>query len=57
MPKNKVNNNIKLKSGGGVINDATDGLSVDTAYIANNSGNTIAKSVKQLTIQLFLRDN
>jgi len=30
MPKNKVNNNIKLKSGGGVINDATDGLQVDT---------------------------
>lgn len=30
MPTNKVNNNIKLKSGGGVINDATDGLSVDT---------------------------
>ena len=29
MPKNKVNNNIKLKSGGGIINDATDGLSVD----------------------------
>ena len=52
MPKNKVNNNIKLKSGGGVINDATDGLSVDTAYIANNSGNTIAKSVKQFLILL-----
>lgn len=30
MPKNKVNNNIKLKSGGGILNDATDGLSVDT---------------------------
>lgn len=29
MPTNKVNNNIKLKSGGGVINDATDGLSVN----------------------------
>ena len=29
MPKNKVNNNIKLKSGGGLINDATDGLRVD----------------------------
>lgn len=28
MPKTKVNNNIKLKSGGGLINDATDGLSV-----------------------------
>ena len=24
MPKNKVNNNIKLKSGGGIINDAND---------------------------------
>ena len=35
MPKNKVNNNIKLKSGGGVINDATDGLSVDTGTTAN----------------------
>jgi len=36
MPKNKVNNNIKLKSGGGIINDATDGLSVDTTvYPAN----------------------
>jgi len=32
MPKNKVNNNIKLKSGGGIINDATDGLSVDATY-------------------------
>jgi len=42
MAKTIVNNNIKLKSGGGVINDAADGLSVDTAYIANNSGNTIA---------------
>ena len=30
MAKTIVNNNIKLKSGGGVINDATDGLSVDT---------------------------
>ncbi len=29
MPKNKVNNNIKLKSGGGILNGA-DGLSVDT---------------------------
>ena len=35
MPKNKVNNNIKLKSGGGIINDATDGLSVDTGTTAN----------------------
>ena len=29
MPKNKVNNNIKLKSGGGILNSA-NGLSVDT---------------------------
>jgi len=29
MPKNKVNNNIKLKSGGGLVNDASDGLSVE----------------------------
>ena len=29
MAKTIVNNNIKLKSGGGIINDATDGLSVD----------------------------
>lgn len=29
MAKTIVNNNIKLKSGGGVLNDATDGLSVD----------------------------
>ena len=28
MPKNKVNNNIKLKSGGGILNDA-DGLEAD----------------------------
>ena len=35
MPKNKVNNNIKLKSGGGLKNDATDGLSVDTGTTAN----------------------
>ena len=35
MPKNKVNNNIKLKSGGGIINDATDGLSVDSGTTAN----------------------
>lgn len=33
MGKTIVNNNIKLKSGGGIINDATDGLSVDTAHI------------------------
>lgn len=39
MGKTIVNNNIKLKSGGGLLNDATDGLSVDTAYISNNSGN------------------
>lgn len=31
MPTNKVNNNIKLKRGGGIINDATDGLSVKNA--------------------------
>lgn len=37
MPKNKVNNNIKLKSGGGIINDATDGLSVDTTIIATKT--------------------
>jgi len=30
MAKTIVNNNIKLKSGGGIINDATDGLQVDT---------------------------
>ena len=30
--KTKVNNNIKLKSGGGLINEATHGLSVDGAY-------------------------
>ena len=35
MPKNKVNNNIKLKSGGGIINDATDGLSVDSGTTAD----------------------
>ena len=35
MGKTIVNNNIKLKSGGGVINDATDGLSVDTGTTAN----------------------
>lgn len=35
MAKTIVNNNIKLKSGGGVINDATDGLSVDTGTTAN----------------------
>ena len=38
MPKNKVNNNIKLKSGGGLVNSSADGLSVDTAYILANSG-------------------
>lgn len=42
MAKTIVNNNIKLKSGGGIVNDATDGLSVDATYIANNSGNTIS---------------
>ena len=35
MAKTIVNNNIKLKSGGGIINDATDGLSVDTGTTAN----------------------
>jgi hypothetical protein len=35
MGKTIVNNNIKLKSGGGLINDATDGLSVDTGTTAN----------------------
>jgi len=33
MGKTIVNNNIKLKSGGGVINDATDGLSVSDSAI------------------------
>jgi hypothetical protein len=42
MPTNKVNNNIKLKSGGGVVNDATDGLSVDT-------GTTDGKIVQMTT--------
>jgi hypothetical protein len=42
MPTNKVNNNIKLKSGGGLINDATDGLSVD-------SGTTNGKIVAMTT--------
>ena len=42
MPKNKVNNNIKLKSGGGIINDATDGLSIseigiDGSWLAGSS--------------------
>lgn len=37
MPTNKVNNNIKLKSGGGLINDATDGLSVDGEYVSDNA--------------------
>ena len=35
MGKTIVNNNIKLKSGGGVINDATDGLSVESGTTAN----------------------
>ncbi len=35
MAKTIVNNNIKLKSGGGLKNDATDGLSVDTGTTAN----------------------
>jgi hypothetical protein len=37
-----VNTNIKLKSGGGVVNDATDGLSVDT-------GTTDGKIVQMTT--------
>ena len=36
MPKTKVNNNIILKSGGGLINDATNGLSVDNTNISPN---------------------
>lgn len=35
MPKTKVNNNIELKAGGGVLNDATNGLSVDAGTTAN----------------------
>lgn len=34
MPTNKVNNNIKLKEDGGVKNDATDGLSLDSGTAA-----------------------
>lgn len=34
--KTKVNNNIKLKSGGGLINDATDGLSVESPLVASS---------------------
>lgn len=35
MGKTIVNNNIKLKSGGGIINDATDGLSVSESVIGD----------------------
>jgi len=31
--KTKVNNNIKLKSGGGLVNDATEGMSVEQSLI------------------------
>lgn len=34
MPTNKVNNNIKLKSGGGLANSSADGLSVDGGVTA-----------------------
>jgi len=37
MAKTIVNNNIKLKSGGGIINDATDGLSVDTTILVTKT--------------------
>ena len=39
MSRTYVNNNIKLKSGGGILQDTTDGLRVDTAYILASSGN------------------
>jgi len=32
MPKNKVNNNIKLKSGGGILKGA-DGLEADPSFL------------------------
>jgi hypothetical protein len=38
--KTIVNTNLKLKSGGGVVNDATDGLSVDYSILLN-AGETI----------------
>lgn len=51
MAKTIVNNNIKLKSGGGVINDATDGLSVDTAVISVDINKEIFQVIASDTLK------
>lgn len=39
MPTNKVNNNIKLESGGGLVNSAVDGLSVGGTLPSSDGSN------------------
>jgi len=49
MAKTIVNNNIKLKSGGGVINDATDGLSVSGILPATVDGSLVINLYQSLS--------
>lgn len=37
MPRTYVNNNIKLKSGGGILNTSADGLEFDTTKVLGNT--------------------
>jgi len=53
MPKNKVNNNIKLKSGGGLINDA-NGLSVEFKSMFGGDGSDGVLNVTSGTTTLSL---
>lgn len=52
MPTNKVNNNIKLKSGGGILNDATDGLSVEPSILPQ-----VYEAAETITADSFLSFN
>ena len=49
MPKNKVNNNIKLKSGGGIIN-GPDGLEAETARNIYASDTVVFSALTERTI-------
>ena len=60
MGKTIVNNNIKLKSGGGIVNDAADGLSVNNDEIIfqeifgdGSDGNVVISTDTSLTRDMF----
>lgn len=54
--KTKVNNNIKLKSGGGLVNDAVDGLGITTLPAVDGSALTGIGNVKMGTLTIGAHD-